>query len=312
MRRPPVRAARGVSLVELLVGMVIALIILGIALQLTLVARARYERLADEALIEDRGMQALDLISRAVQQAGWITDTPASSAVRRWPDADGTPSLVGQDDCGGPRMLPALTCQTGAPVVAHSDALLIRFAGRSTEPNGRDNDGATRDCTGHGVPERIAGESDPRAGYMLLYIARSSDAERAPQLMCRSIKRDYEHSPEEATGDGFVRGVETLQLLYTLGPTATSPAVTKSARAMDDNDWHRVQRVHVAVVVRGERFAANAAQSERIALFPVLASPEGVQPEDVSFKPAEPRRHRAPFTITLAVRNPLRCEVDAC
>ena len=79
MPRPLARRACGVSLVELLVGMVIALMVLGIALQLTLIARARYLRLSDEALIQDRGMQALDLIRTAVNQAGWVTDTPTAS-----------------------------------------------------------------------------------------------------------------------------------------------------------------------------------------------------------------------------------------
>lgn len=315
MPRPLARPAHGASLVELLVGMVIALMVLAVALQLTLIARARYQRLADEALVEERGTQALELIGSAVRQAGWITDTPSSSSMRRWPDADAPPSLFGKDDCGGPAMLPALRCQSHASRCSApgcSDALLIRFAGRSTDPQGSTSDGATRDCTGHGVPERIAGETDPRAGYILLYVSRSSDTTREPQLMCRSIKRDFERPPDETTGDGFVRGVETLQLLYTLAPTATAPAVTMSAGAMNDQDWHRVQLIHVALVVRGDRFAAGAPRSDDIALFPDLASPEGVQSDDLRYRPAEPHRYRARFTATLAVRNPLRCEADAC
>ena len=67
MRHALIRPARGVSLIELLVGMVIALMVLGIALQMMLIARARYQRLADEALIEDRAMQALELIGHAVR-----------------------------------------------------------------------------------------------------------------------------------------------------------------------------------------------------------------------------------------------------
>lgn len=315
MPRTLARPAHGASLVELLVGMVIALMVLAIALQLTLVARARYQRLADEALIEDRGMQALELIGSAVRQAGWITDTPSSSPMRRWPDADAPPSLVGKDDCGDPAMLSTLVCRglashCNAP--GCSDALLIRFAGRSTEPQGLSHDGATRDCTGHGVPERIAGERDPRAGYILLYVSRSSDPEREPQLMCRSIKRDFERSPEEATGDGFVRGVETLQLLYTLAPTATSSAITMSARAMNDQDWHRVQFIHVTLVVHGDRFRAQPPVISDTALFPELVPPEGAQSEDLHFLPAEPQRRRARFQATLAVRNPLRCGADAC
>lgn len=79
MRRRLPLAARGASLVELLAGMLIGLLVLGIALQLVWVVRTRYQRLADDALIDDRGTQALELMANALRQAGWVTDTPASS-----------------------------------------------------------------------------------------------------------------------------------------------------------------------------------------------------------------------------------------
>lgn len=70
MPSPLAPPARGVSLVELLVGMVIALIVLGIALQLILVARAHYWRMADDALIQDRGMEAIEFVGKVIRQAG--------------------------------------------------------------------------------------------------------------------------------------------------------------------------------------------------------------------------------------------------
>lgn len=103
MPHPLARPARGASLVELLVGMLLGLMVLGIVLQLMLVARARYQRLADDALIEDRAMRALQAIAQAVRQAGWVTDTPIASLVRRWPGAGAPLSLFGSDDCGRPR-----------------------------------------------------------------------------------------------------------------------------------------------------------------------------------------------------------------
>jgi len=306
MPRPLARPARGVSLVELLVGMIIALMVLGIALQLMLIARARYYRLADEALIKDRGMQALELIGSAVHQAGWITDTPASSSARRWPDSGAPPSLSGRDNCSDSAVISAEDCRGSG--VGNSDTLLIRFAGRSTQSDGADSDGATRDCAGYGVPERINGDSDPRPGRILLLVARNS-TDREPELMCRSLVRNG-NSPGQT--HGLVRGVETLQLLYKLAPTASSPAVILSARTMKDEDWHRVQFIHVAIVVRGDRYAIDPPASSTITLFPELGSVPGVQTQDVEFRPSDSRRNRARFTTTVAVRNPLRCEVDAC
>ena len=303
MTYPLVRPARGVSLVELLVGMVIALMVLGIALQLTLIARQRYLRLADEALIEDRGMQALELIRTAVQQAGWITDTPATSLARRWPRANDAPSLEGKDNCGGTGMLPQFRCSSNGE--RGSDALLVRFAGRNTQSSGTGEDGATRDCSGRGIPERTDGASDPRLGYMMLYVSRSNGE---LQLTCRSLTRDFTGEPKEPNaGSGMVRGIETLQLLYTV---TTRPGVAVSARDMQSADWSHVQQVHVAVVIRGNNFAARSPDSNRISLFPSL--PAQATDQDLYFTPTDPRRNRRLFNATLTVRNPLGCEVDAC
>jgi len=311
MPRPLARPARGVSLVELLVGMIIALMVLGIALQLMLIARARYYRLADEALIEDRGKRALELIGNAVHQAGWITDTPVSSSVRRWPDKDAPPSLVGADDCGAPRRIVGLSCNGHGE--QGSDALMVRFSGRNKlPPNTREPDGATRDCDDLGVRERVGNDEDPRLGSILLFISVSEDAEQAPRLMCRSFSRNSGNELAAGRSSEVVRGIETLQLLYTLAPTATSSAKTVSQRAMSPEDWYRVQLVHVAIVVRGDRYALRAPASDKIALFPELDSISDVRTEDLEFQPKDSYRNRARFTESFAIRNPLRCEVDAC
>ena len=309
MPRPLPRHTRGASLVELLVGMVIALMVLAIALQLMLIARARYQRLADEALIEDRGMRALELIGKAVRQAGWITDTPTASAVRRWAEATAPLSLVGADDCGRPKKTVELEC--GPHGVQHSDALLVRFSGRNhLSPTPDESDGATLDCDNYGVRERAGTEADPRLGSMLLFISVSTDAEQAPRLMCRSLSRNSGDALVAVNASEVVRGVETLQLLYTLAPT--SQAETVSARTMAATDWYRVEQVHVAIVVRGDWYSLRPSTPDNIALFPAFESVLGASPEDLSFQPEDPRRNRALFTATFAVRNPLRCEVDAC
>ena len=194
----------------------------------------------------------------------------------------------------------------------NSDALLTRFAGRSNKPDGLDSDGATLDCAGYGVPERIKGDDDPHAGRILLYISRSGDSEQIPQLMCLSLARDAD-TPRAGQPNGMVRGVETLQLLYSLAPTSTLAAATVPARTMSTEDWDRVQKVHVAIVVRGDRYSMRPQPSNTIALFPALDSVQDAQKtEDLEFRPRDPRRNRAHFTATFAVRNPLRCEADAC
>jgi type IV pilus assembly protein PilW len=304
MPRPLAPPARGVSLVELLVGMVIGLMVLGIALQLILLARAHYWRMADDALIQDRGMEAIEFVGKVIRQAGWITDTPVVSSFRRWPGANAPSSLLGQDNCGRPHMTPTFNCDRRGE--AASDALLVRFSGRGA----KNGDGAMRDCLGYGVPERQATHGDPRLGGLMLYVTHSGTA-NVPQLVCRAFQRNVD-APADGSSDAVVRGVETLQLLYTVGSDTTSPATIKSARSMQDEDWFRVRLVHVGIVVQGDHLAVQAPTADTISLFPDLAAVPNALAEDLQFRPADPRRNRAHFAATFAVRNPLRCEADAC
>lgn len=66
--------------------------------------------------------------------------------------------LVGADDCGGLALIEGLHCTSGG--ISDSDALLVRFAGRSRQPDGLQADGSVVDCSGYGVPERAKGDGD--------------------------------------------------------------------------------------------------------------------------------------------------------
>ncbi|MGM3275674.1 PilW family protein [Ralstonia sp. 24A2] len=304
-------ASRGATLVELLIGTLVGLIVLGIALQLTLLARARYQRVTDEALIEDRGTQALELLTTALQQAGWVTDTPAPPRARMWPDAKAPPSIQGADNCT-PREAENLDC--GSSGIRSSDAVLVRFAGRnmSTSPQRADN--SVTDCSGYGVTEQVqGGGSDLRPGYMLLYLSRAPDNE--PQLMCRSRAHQSGQIAANAwTSNGMVRGVETMQLLYAVGTPDGTSTTTLSARALTPDQWRRVQAVHIALVVRGNDNDPNSAgkPAPTLALFPHLRQPTGTNAQDLGFTPTQPQRRRALFTATVRLRNPLACDVDVC
>ena len=313
MRRP-LQASRGATLVELLVGMLVGLIVLGIALQLTLLARTRYQRIADQALIEDRGTQALDLLTAAVQQAGWVTDIPASSRLRRSPGIDAPPSLQGQDNCKARNATAnGIVCTSGGGI-EYSDALVVRFAGKSKQPDGMLGDGSVIDCSGYAVPENGPGTpNDSRAGIMLLYITEST-TDKEPQLMCLSWGRNSGQLTSSLSNrSSMVRGIETMQILYTVGSQDGTPTQILSARSVTPDQWRRVQAVHIALVVRGNYDDPNAVGKPvpTLALFPHLRQAQGTS-EDLHFTPSQPLRRRAVFTATVRVRNPLACEVDVC
>ena len=308
---PTSDAQRGATLVELLIGMLIGLIVLGITLQLTLLARASYQRIADDALIESRGTQALELLTTALQHAGWVTDTPAASLGRRWSDVNAARSIQGADSCT-PREAEALDCNGSG--VRGSDAVLVRFAGRSIQNNSQRADNSIIDCSGYGVAERVQnGSDDQRAGYMLLYLARAPDQE--PQLMCRSRRhQDGQTVAGGWTSHGMVRGVETMQLLYVIRTADGTSTTTLSARALTAEQWREVQAVHITLVVRGDYNSAKSINkiTPTLALFPKLQHVEGSTAQDLRFTPTQTQRRRAVFTATVRLRNPLACDVDVC
>lgn len=304
-------ARRGATLAELLIGTLVGLIVLGIALQLTLLARASYQRVADDSLIESRGTQALELLTMALQHAGWATDTPAASPERRWPDAKATLSIQGADSCTPPET-EVLGCNGSG--IRNSDAVLVRFAGRSMHANPQRADDSIIDCSGYGVAEPVQnGGDDQRAGYMLLYLARSTDQE--PQLMCRSRRHQAGQTVGGRwTSNSMVRGVETMQLLYVVRSPGGTSSTTLSARSLTTEQWRQVQAVHIALVVRGEYNTPRSANkaTSTLALFPDLKRVEGADAQDLHFTPTEPQRRRAVFTATVRLRNPLACDVDVC
>ena len=304
-------ARRGATLVELLIGTLVGLIVLGITLQLTLLARASYQRIADDALIESRGTQALELLTTALQHAGWATHTPAASPERRWPDATAAPSIQGADSCT-PREAEALDCNSSG--VHGSDAVLVRFAGRSMQTNPQRADNSIIDCSGYGVAEPIQnGSDDQRAGSMLLYLARATDQEL--QLMCRSRRHQAGQTVAGRwTSNGMVRGVETMQLLYVVRSPGGTSSTTLPARSLTPEQWRQVQAVHISLVVRGDYHMPSSANkaTSTLALFPDLERVEGALAQDLHFTPTETQRRRAVFTATVRLRNPLACDMDVC
>ena len=291
--------------------MLVGLIVLGIALQLTLLARASYQRVADDALIESRGTQALELLTMALLHAGWATDTPAVSPERRWPDTKAALSIQGADNCT-PRKAEALECNSSD--IRGSDALLVRFAGRSmpTKPDRADE--SIVDCSGYGVAERVQnGSEEQRAGYMLLYLSRAPGQE--PQLICRSRRhQDGQTVAGGWTSNGMVRGVETMQLLYVVRTAGGTATTTLSARSLTAEQWRQVQAVHIALVVRGDYTSPSSANktAPTLVLFPRLLGVEDANAQDLQFTPTQPYRRRAVFTATVRLRNPLACDVDVC
>ena len=241
MRRP----AAGLSLPELMVALAIGMLLMLASISLLLSVRGAYLLHDDRARMEESGRFALELISRAVRQAGYHDWGAAGSGA-----ATSMAPISGLDARSLRDAAKGIDGPYGSPVNG-SDVLAVRYDG-SGEGGG---DGAIQNCAGAAV-----GADDMLAGWSIFYIA--NDAGGEPELRCKY------RGPSGWKSDALVRGIEGFQVLYRLQaePGAGSGrfvnATGVQARA---GAWQTVDAVRIALLARGTR--PDAAGAGSYALF---------------------------------------------
>ena len=78
-RSPNKRAARGLTLIELMVSLVIGLLLAIVALSTYLYSKQAYNAVSENSQLEENGRMALDLLTRYVQSAGYVAINPRSA-----------------------------------------------------------------------------------------------------------------------------------------------------------------------------------------------------------------------------------------
>jgi type IV pilus assembly protein PilW len=239
--RPPIRQ-HGMTLAELMVALTVGLGIVLMAGRLLVLANGAYAAQIEAAGVEDAGRFAIDLIGRAVRQAGAVdADTVASTA------ADDAPARLAGLDA---RSLSRSTAGIDDPLPAavnDSDVLAVRFLGG-------DVDGSAVDCAGFPVSAR-------EEGWSIFYVARNGDGEA--ELRCKY--RGAAHW----SADAVVSGVDGFQVLYGVDTDDPPDGVANryvNANAIDALDaglppaefnrrthWKRVVGVRVGLLLHGSR-----------------------------------------------------------
>jgi type IV pilus assembly protein PilW len=289
-----------------MVGLLLGLLVTGIAGIAFHTAQQAYATTVDHVLLEARGQHALDLIARLIRQSGAPRGTaPATSA----------PPLAGRDDCGQPAIADLPTC--GRRGLARSDALLLRFGAdmddvqpgpsKSIAPAQGSSASLMIDCGGYPL--------DPAQTIVnLLYIAAGTDGE--PQLLCRYPSRRNGRPVESAwTSGALVRGVETLQFRYGVdlrGDRTIDYLRGTEIDAIGPSAWQKVRAVQVALVLRAQRPLAGAAAPTDGMSLPLFPDRPG-DDSDVRFiVPARPTVLRRVFLTTVRLRNAGICEETLC
>jgi type IV pilus assembly protein PilW len=251
----------GLTLVELMVSITLALLVVMSATALLLSTKSAYSTMDDAARIQDTGRYAVEVIGRAVHQTSY----------ENW-DKDDAPIISGNTISADIIGMDARSLQSATPNIQSptlrsingSDVLAVRFFGSGSGANG---DGTVLNCAGFGVAGiQISELAEEGRGWSIFYVANDSSGE--PELRCKYQGKN------SWTSDAIARGVESFQVLYGLDTDAdglpnqyvTADTVNQldqalilvganpQAKEIDKNkktNWKKVVAIKVAILVRG-------------------------------------------------------------
>ncbi|HYD81743.1 MAG TPA: PilW family protein [Paucimonas sp.] len=275
MRRP--RRQAGFSLVELMVSTALGLFVVLAGLALLVSSKMAYLAQDEGVRLQEAGRHALDVVARAVRQAGYEHWDEEQARLHAEPEF--SPNVLGLDA----RSLKESSDDIEFPsphAVNGSDVLALRFFGVG---GGAHGDGSILNCAGFGVaaPESQAAAEDGR-GWSIFYVAKGIGGE--PELRCKY------RGKKAWTSDALVAGVESFQVLYgidldgdgipngylnadaieTLDDRLLLQGPNAVARALDrkrKTHWKKVVAVQVALLLRGAQAGGSAGAKARYDLF---------------------------------------------
>jgi type IV pilus assembly protein PilW len=257
MQKIPIRSSqRGMGLVELMISMVIGLILLGTLTYFYLGSRQIGRTHDDLSRMEESGRNAMEIIGKAVRQAGFRLDVKRALYVN---PANNIGAMVGTD--GGGVAFGA----TGA-AAAPSDTLTIRhdpsWVAHATNPiKGREANCAGGVIVSNNDVDTTTGVIPPNTA-VVEYVF-SIDAARG--LLCGTAAAG-------ATGGVVVDNIERMQITYGLRdatgavtiylPAASAAAADPATSVATTAQWGTVAAVRVSLLVRGPSNAITANNSQ--------------------------------------------------
>ena len=308
---------RGATIVELMVALTVGMLVLLMAAGMLVSASAAYAAQVEAAALDDAGRFALEIITRAARQGGFVDWERDEAGAGAGADPGAAPAHVTGLDA---RTLARATEGIDGPLgdaVNGSDVLALRFAGAGGGANG---DGSVVDCAGFGVGRH-------EQGWSIFYVARSASGDA--ELRCKY------RGNSNWSADAIVAGIDSFQVLYGLDTDSPGDGVANeyvSASVLEQRDaalvltaadsaarererlrrshWKRVTSIRVALVIHGSRRGTKGFEAVVFDLFgraysdaaagfdPGVRLDEAQMPDEVRY------RARRMFASTVLLRNP--------
>ncbi len=306
---------QGLTIIELMIAITLGLFIVLTTIGLLVASKAAYVMQDQQAHIQETGRYAIEILSRAVRQAGY--ENWHSATMPAQIEAAFSASVIGRDAMTLKKTAPELDSLTSTGTVNGSDVLALRFFG----DDAYGEEGAILNCAG--LPVAATGIEQER-GWSIFFVAKDSSGE--PELRCK-----YK-SKTSWNADAITRGVESFQVLY--GLDADGDGVPEqflnadkinamdgqlqligdnaAARTSDFNRqtyWKKVSVIKLGLLVRGSQVARDDALRSEYDLFGAVysdmhaASDKGVRVNESALPNATKNRVRKVFTHVIQLRN---------
>jgi type IV pilus assembly protein PilW len=276
----PLPGQHGLSLAEMMVALAVGLLLILAASALLLATRASYLINDDRARISETGRFAIELVARAVRQAGYRDWSAAGIANGTLPAVQGLDARglkVSSDAIAGPY----------PKAVNGSDVLALHFEGAE--------DGSILNCAGAAVPV------DGDQGWSIFHVAEDAGGE--PELRCKY------RGPSGWKSDAIARGIESFQVLYgvdTEGDGLPHRYLNAYELQAAGEAWQSVAAVKFALLVRGAERGRQSPRSHALfgpdysAAHPVDA---GTTLVEAALPEATRTLSRRIFSATIPLRN---------
>lgn len=302
---------RGAGLIELMLACSLSLTVTLMTLALLQRINADFIQHSQSTTLEENGRYAIDLMTRAVRQAGYVDYGNATPDDLAQMIALRAISIRGADDSGLQGSHSGFDPLPGSAING-SDILAVHFTG-----SGLVADGSMINCAGFAVARADANINAPDQGWSIFYVAEGVGGE--PELRCK-----YQGS-KQWDSQAIVSGVEGFQVLYGLdtdGDGLSNRYVNASGVSLlDVNDplvtgshWSTVRTIKIALLMRSSRPVNASGWPYGWDLFgPHYAQGSGKNDRGSSISlvnlPADSRRRfRLVIEATLCLRNSLSAE----
>lgn len=326
------RAARGLTLIELLVAMAVGLVVVLAAVSALTVARRGFTTVDAASQLRDNGRFAADMIQRIGVQTGY-KDVYFAATNRQQTATDPAPSVMGFNNAKVNLTAP-LTTSTEWPATeagVNSDVLIMQYQVSQTLTLTSDTgaDKSMIDCAGN-APATVANVNDAGArDARMASIFSVGLSQGEPSLLCTYL----DATTNTWMSSPIVQGVENFQVLYgvdgvtanTLTPSsAAAPNVPNAYLRADQMavagnptatnvNWRRVRSLRIGMVLRSAKGAAQDSESQIFYPFgPAKNGDQGVRGSAFAnadddpgtvFQPTPDGRLRQVMTFTIHLRN---------